>query len=171
MFNYTALVRAFRNASSADRAAIQCLVETRQTEGFVAADALTALFKYVDDEVKAGRMAMNTAKTKCCQLRKLVECEIDILVDAAALNYSVKDVYCAIVAAQKESGGGVKKGGRPAKVKEGDKAAASIDMGTIEGLLQAAEALGAALPKVTASMAAADALLAFKAALRVAKAK
>lgn len=91
--NYENVVSGFRSAAAADGAAVNALVEARTNVGFNADTFMGAIELMLIELVVDGVVTEGTAKTRKSMIRKLASCEIDVLIDAAALASGLSAVY------------------------------------------------------------------------------
>jgi hypothetical protein len=91
--NYENVVSGFRSAAAADGAAVNALVEARAIAGFNADACMVAISAMLIELTVDGAITDGTAKTRQSMIRKLATCEIDALIDAAALASGLSAVY------------------------------------------------------------------------------
>ena len=108
--NYSPIVLAFRNATVGDGTAVAMLVEARSEAGFNADAFMVAIDAMLIELVVDGFLADGSAKTKTSMIRKLANCGLDILIDAAGVTQGLNSVYRTVCdASPKTSNKGAKR--------------------------------------------------------------
>lgn len=150
------LIAAIFTGIHAHAKIVGTIVEARHDAAYVAADAVIMFSERLDREVIGGKITAATATTYRSQYKKLLECELDHLIDAAAHSHSVQICYKLIVAAQKTAGSGAAKSGAKTKtVAEPEVKSVGLTKlpDTLADTLDVLRAMRAQLPKLTAQCA------------------
>lgn len=154
-FTLSSLVAAIFSGIHAHAKIVSTIVEARHDAAYVAADAVDMFSKRLDKEVIDGKITAASATTYRSQYKKLLECELDHLIDAAAQSNSVQTCYKLIVAAQKDAGAGASNSGAKRGAKNTEPETKSVGLSalpqTLADTLDVLRALRAELPKQTAT--------------------
>lgn len=147
------LIAAIFSGIKAHGRTVQAIVEARADAAYVSADAVALFNARLEKEVSAGCILASSSLVLKSNYRKLLECDVDLLIDAAAQSDSVSGCYRLIVAAQKAAGAGAATTGRKAKDKADPAAPASLPAipDNLGAMLDALRALRAKLPALTAA--------------------
>lgn len=150
------LIAAIFSGIKAQGRTVQAIVEARTDKDYDASEAVTLFNARLEKEVNAGDILSSSALVLKSNYRKLLECDIDHLIAAAAESDSVQGCYRRIVAMQREAGAGVSKSGAKSKAKSAtdDKATALPAIpDNLGAMLDTLRALRAKLPALTAACA------------------
>ena len=166
--NYANVVTAFRDATVGDGTAVALLVEARASTGFNADTFMLGIDAMLIELVLDGFLADNSAKTKTSMIRKLANCGLDVLVDAAAVAQGLNAVYRAVNdASPKTSNKGAKRKTAAIAVADAAIAAGTNEMiSLMDVLVRMQEIRNVILPKMTSDMGLLEDCDAFMATLR-----
>jgi hypothetical protein len=167
--NYENVVSGFRSAAAADGAAVQALVDARTDAGFNADACMGAIELMLIELVVDGVVTEGTAKSRKSMIKKLATCEIDALIDSAALASGLSAVYKLVCdsTAKTSNAGAKKKTATKTATKTAAATAAPVELVSLMDVLLIMQNLrNVVLPNMTSDMGLLEDCDAFIATLR-----